>query len=553
MPMLPPGVSESDWTEALNEFAGVIGRDWVFADDDAVELYKDPYSVFRDEPEQRLVSAAVAPYTVEEVQGLMRIANRYRIPMYPISTGKNLGHGGAEPNLSGSVILDLKRMNRIVNVDDRNHSILVEPGVTFYDFYDYVTRHNLDISVDIPDPAWGSFIGNALEHGLGHTNFYGRDRFQTCNGMEVVLADGTLVRTGAGAVPKSTTWQDHRYGYGPHLDGIFSQANYGVVTKMGFWARPAQTGYRAARIRLPRRDDLHAMIDADCYLSNAGIINGMWDYASDIPGTSMFGPPATDPNLAGMLGGGYVKPDVAGLEKYAADNGHGYWQIHVRMHGPEKITAAQWEFAKDYISQKIPGATFEEYGPVLNFPLSDEDFGKLNTPPHPQRVYLGIPSLARFSGFMRSEMNQNPTDGHLFYSPIIQKSAEDVFKSQEVFAQAFEDLQIQGPNFHFAFPLFHFPKAPHWVLPLRVTRDREVNRNTRRAYIELLRIAGENGWADYRAAPPFQDALANLASFNDHSLLRMSEKIKDALDPNGIISAGRGGIWPQHMREDEQV
>ena len=54
---------------------------------------------------------------LKEVQAVVRTANRYRIPIYPISTGRNLGYGGSAPNLSGSVVLDLKRMNRVIETE----------------------------------------------------------------------------------------------------------------------------------------------------------------------------------------------------------------------------------------------------------------------------------------------------------------------------------------------------------------------------------------------------------------------------------------------------
>jgi hypothetical protein len=59
-------------------------------------------------------------------------------------------------------------------------------------------------------------------------------------GMEVVLANGEIVRTGMGAMPDATTqhqsantWQLFPYGFGPYADGIFTQSNFGIVTKMG--------------------------------------------------------------------------------------------------------------------------------------------------------------------------------------------------------------------------------------------------------------------------------------------------------------------------------
>src|SRR6202167_453325 len=128
--MTPPGVNAKDFSDALKQFEETVGKEWVFTSDEDVALYRDAYSPFWGEPEERVASAAVAPYTVEQVQAVMKAANAYKIPVYPISTGKNLGYGGSAPNLSGSVVLDLKRMNRILEVDERDASALVEPGVS---------------------------------------------------------------------------------------------------------------------------------------------------------------------------------------------------------------------------------------------------------------------------------------------------------------------------------------------------------------------------------------------------------------------------------------
>ena len=115
----PPGVSATDFATAVREFEGAVGKDWVFTSDADVDLYRDAYSPYWGEPEEKIASAAVAPASVEQVQAVVRTANKYRIPLYPISTGKNLGYGGSAPVLSGSVVLDLKRMNRVLEVDEK--------------------------------------------------------------------------------------------------------------------------------------------------------------------------------------------------------------------------------------------------------------------------------------------------------------------------------------------------------------------------------------------------------------------------------------------------
>jgi (+)-pinoresinol hydroxylase len=74
------------------------------------------------------------------------------------------------------------------------------------------------------------------------------------------------------------------------------------------------------------------------------------------------------------------------------------------------------------------------------------------------------------------------------------------------------------------------------------------NKRTRDVFERLIKVAGEHGWGEYRTPPAFQDAVMSTYNFNNHALLRVHETIKDALDPNGILAAGRAGIWPKHLR-----
>jgi 4-cresol dehydrogenase (hydroxylating) len=166
--MLPPGVDAQAFAKALQEFANVVGQQWVFHKDEDVALYNDTFSPFVAEPAlQRVASAAVAPADVEQVQQVVRIANRYRIPLYAVSTGRNLGYGGSSPNLSGSVVVDLKRMKRIIEVNTREGYMIVEPGVSFIELRRYFDEHQIDFVPSAPGPGWGSPIGNALDRGVG--------------------------------------------------------------------------------------------------------------------------------------------------------------------------------------------------------------------------------------------------------------------------------------------------------------------------------------------------------------------------------------------------
>ncbi|MFZ1992209.1 MAG: FAD-dependent oxidoreductase, partial [Alphaproteobacteria bacterium] len=248
--MLPPGISQATFNSAIAEFQKAVGKEWVFTSAEDVALYRDAYSQVWNEPEERLASAAVAPASTEEVQAVVKIANKYKIPVYAISTGRNLGYGGAAPAMSGSVVLDLKRMNKILEVNERHAYALVEPGVSYFDLYRYISDKKLKVWIDCPDPGWGSVIGNALDRGGGVTQSAFRNHFEAHCGMEVVLANGEVMRTGMGALPNSKTWQQFKTGFGPYVDGLFSQGNYGIVTKMGFWLMPEPEAYLAGYVHV---------------------------------------------------------------------------------------------------------------------------------------------------------------------------------------------------------------------------------------------------------------------------------------------------------------
>ena len=536
MPTLPRGLNETDFSAALGKFAAALGADHVVTADEDVALYRDAYSPLWNEPDEIVASAAVVPTTVEQVQTVVRIANEHRIPLYPIATGKNLGYGGSAPNLSGSVVVDLKRMNRVLEVDERRGFALVEPGVSYFDLYRHIEERGLKVWIDCPDPGWGSPVGNALDHGVGYTFGAFRDHFGSHCGMEVVLPNGELLRTGMGALPGATTWQEYRYGFGPYVDGLFGQGNFGIVTKMGFWLMPQPEAYRAALVLVPRRRDLIALVDQVNYLEHAGLI-GQPNYGCPLQRLV-----ATEPELRALLekpGG----PTDDELDRFAAARSSAVWQCELQFYGPQRTIDANWEHARERIAAAISGARFEERE-SYRFPLSPE--GKDGVP---HKVALGIPNMAIFSIGARSELNPNPRDGHLWFAPVIPKSGEAILECQRVLGEVYRELGMGGTAFLQTPATWHF-RTFIMLVGFSISRtDPEVNRRTLANFRRVVEVAAEHGWGEYRSPPVMADKIMSTYSFNDHALRRFCETLKDAADPNGIMAAGRGGIWPRYLRD----
>ena len=529
--MLPPGVSQSDFSAAIAAFEQAIGKAWVFTSDEDVGLYRDAYSPLRGEAGERLASAAVAPASVEEVQAIVRIAGRYKIPLYPISTGMNLTYGGSAPTYSGSVVVELKRMNRILEVNEAGAYALVEPGVSYFDMYRYLRDNKIKLWVDVPDPGWGSLLGNAMDRGGGYTAADFRDHFDAHCGMEVVLANGEIVRTGMGSVPGAHTWQQFKYGMGPWVDGIFSQSNYGIVTKMGFWMMPEPEFALQASVESPRHDDVHAHVDT---LSNLM-------YQQIIPSQSVVASPALSTPMNDELyglrtrAGGWASG--ADWDRYAKSKGRNFWRSNFTFYGPEKVVAAQWEHVKDRWSAAVPGAVFIERA-KYRFPISDAEADKVA-----DKAPLGIPTLGLFG--TRSAPGEAPREAHIDFSPIMPRTGESMLKGLDVFGRVFASHGVAPPG---AIGALYHPRALIMIQPVINGRTADTNAKARALFTALVEAAAANGWAEYRIHPIWQAKAIGVYSANDHSLHRLHETLKDALDPAGILSPGRYDIWPKHLR-----
>jgi 4-cresol dehydrogenase (hydroxylating) len=505
---IPPNVSPEAFNAALGAWRASVGPEWVFTADEDVALYRDAYSPFYGEKEERVASAAVAPANVEQVQAVVRTANEHRIPLYPISTGRNLAYGGSAPVYSGSVVLDLKRMNRVLEVNERNAYALVEPGVSYFDLYEHIQKAKLDVWIDPPDPGWGSVIGNALDGGGGWTAYPFRDHFGAHCGMDVVLANGEIVRTAMGALPNSKSWQHSRWGYGPWVDGLFRQSNFGVVTKMGFYLMPRPEALISATVTAARDADIVPMLDVLNLLENQHVVNGS---------TQIFGGPTRPvPNSP-------------------------TWTIQVPIYGPEQIVRAQMAYAKARFTA-IPGVNFVE-GELFRTPLSPEAQARVRL------VNFGIPNLSTFAMLGRSAANPEPAGGHIGFSPIVPRTGESLLEFKRFYNDNVpkvtdgENLGIVGPVY-----MTCWERTLVCLTMFPIGRDKVRNAKMRRAFEQLVRLAAERGWAEYRAPAVFQDLVADTYSYNNHSLRRLRETIKDAVDPNGILSAGRYGVWPKHLR-----
>lgn len=516
--VLPPGMDQATFNRAAEAFRRIVGNEWVHVGD-RLKGYEDPFPIIDKESSRS--SIAVAPANVEQVQQILRAANEFNFPLWPVSTGRNIVFGGASPAMTGTGVLDLKRMNRIIEVNEASGYALVEPGVSYFDLYNYLQENNIQLWIDPPSPGWGSPIGNTLERGMGYSP-YGDHLMMQC-GMEVVLPDGDIVRTGMGGVPDSNMWQLFKYGFGPYVDGMFTQSSYGVVTKMGVWLMPKPPGYFPYMVTFEKEEDLAQIIEIirplrlSTLIPNAAVLcNNLLDLAITTTREEIY------------TGAGRIPPSVH--RRVNEEHRLGMWNFFGALYGPPDIMNASWAYIRDAFSQ-VPGAKF----------YSAED--RKGDPAFEYRAQAmqGIPHLTEFS-----VLNwYGPGGGHIdltLLSPVTGDHAVRQYEMQTEYAAKVgydylgEFIVGWRDMHHINFMIFNHT-------------DPEDRQRVYDLYERLTIDSGKLGYASYRTHVKFQNLVRDQFGYNDFAMNRLQMSLKNALDPKGILAPGKAGLWPDRYKQ----
>jgi len=203
----------------------IVGDD--FVSNDPAELYM--YSIDPGASEPRPVDFVVMPHTTEEVQKIVHLANKEKIPLIPMGGGLTLS--GLTLPTKGGIVVDMKRMNSILEINKLSRYALIEPGVSTGSLQEYLEDKYPDLQVSVPDaPPSVTVAGNALIHGSGFLSHQHGNHGDMINGLEVVLPNAEICRVGSCAL--SEFWNTR--GPIPDFIGLFTSSfgTLGIVTKM---------------------------------------------------------------------------------------------------------------------------------------------------------------------------------------------------------------------------------------------------------------------------------------------------------------------------------
>jgi 4-cresol dehydrogenase (hydroxylating) len=171
----------------------------------------------------------IKPESAEQIPLILKICTQNASPVYSFSKGFNWGLGSRLPYEDNCILLDLSSLNQILEINERFHYAIVEPGVSQGELAEEITKRGLSLILNVTGSSpHASVLGNTMERGSG----FKEHRIHDLKGLEVVLADGSVVRSGFwNTAPSSLELQHFPMGIGPDWRGLFSQSNLGIVTK----------------------------------------------------------------------------------------------------------------------------------------------------------------------------------------------------------------------------------------------------------------------------------------------------------------------------------
>ncbi|MCY1030335.1 FAD-binding oxidoreductase [Corallococcus sp. BB11-1] len=459
------------------------------------------------------IPAILRPADTAQVQACLRIAQAHGVPVYPVSGGRNWGYGSRVPAGDGSVLLDLGRMDRIVEHDEQLAYLTVEPGVTFRQAHAWLREKNSSTFITtIGGSPDASLVGNALERGDGRGPH--ADIFQHVCALEVVLPTGEVVETGHARFPGALAAPVFRWGLGPVLDGLFSQSSLGVVTRMTFWLARKQ----------PYLREFFCTVNDDAYLWDAvdrlqalaldGTLKGSFFFWNDLKALSV-----TQQYPYASVG----RTPLPDPFRDQFREGFGRWAISGALSAPDAEIGALLE-------RRLATALEGAFRPVTFAP----------PPPDGESHFQGVPSEANLAMAYWRKRTPPPQApdldrdrcGFIWCSVALPFTGAQARRAVEI-ADRVPRLFGLEPNLAL---LAHSPRCLYLVTALAY--DRDVRGEDARAHACYRALARELAQAGYfltraglqaqEASPPVRDASSEVV-----------RRLKAVLDPRGILAPGR--------------
>jgi len=525
---------------AMDAWRLSIGADNVI-DDPATLALTGTATYAVDQP----VPAVIRPSSTIEVAQCMRIATEHGIHVYPISRGMNWGYGSKVPAESNCVVMDLGRMNQILDYDVEMGTVTVQPGVTFHQLQDLLEEHGSKHFMAAPGTSpHASCIGNALDRGWGFGPY--SDRFDFSAGMEVVLPDGEVVETGNARFRGSRSAHLFKWGNGPYVDGIFTQSNFGVVTRMTFFVAETPPIFASYVYKIAGDAKLPALMDALRELKMRHIMRTNFKVQSFyrlFMERQQF--PAGEADFL-------LSPEAVAeaKQKWGIDDWNGFGALYCWS---DAQYAAEREIVEQVLRPHVDALVFLD-ADVMARKDAIKDEVLEETGFHLEQILdrfwvntrlIGVARGKGVSGayFRKSTPVPDELDldrdrvGFLWVDPILPLRGTDVRDAADLAGQIMKHHGFE-PNLGFNCVT---ERAIFMTISLVFDREREGDdARAMRCAKELAQRMTAEGFTLGRVA----NGLMNVLDHAQPASLDLQHRIKEALDPAGILSPGRYEVPP---------
>lgn len=537
---------------ALEEWRSLLGDSGMLPGDAAQRKYGPCTTGV-----SRRIGAALLPGSVEQIVALVGIARRHRVPLYPFSTGHNWGYGTSNPVRDGSVLVDLSRMDQVLHFDAELGLVTVQPGVTQGTLRAYLDRHGYDFLVPVTGggPAC-SILGNALERGYGITPH--ADHFAAVTALQAVLPSGEIYRSALAQMGCEAADRAFKWGIGPYLDGLFAQGNFGIVTEMTIRLAPRPERIEAFYFGFKEDRSLEAAVGAvretlrtlGANIGGINLINPQRVLAMTVPYP-------TERVPAGKSIPPEVISDIAQRNRIMAWTGVG------AIYGASGVVRAAQAVVREKLGPHTDRLMFLNQGSVGRMKKLQSFLpGKMRARTNvlldalgsALQIFHGVPNevalpLAYWRSGVRPEEGV-PLDpardgcGLIWYSPLVPMKADGVRTYVEMVKRV---CIAHGIN-----PLITLTTITDGCfdssVPILFNRgDEEESARAQACYRALFDEGRKAGF------PPYRAGISSMGWVVDPSapFWRLTAHLKEAVDPEGIVSPGRYGVFTDVAVRDE--
>lgn len=509
--------------QLLNKFELILGSENVECKENSTTLLRQATFNFHTK-----VEAVLYPLSSIHLSECLKIANQYKKPVYVVSRGNNIGLGSSLPPKEDSILIDLSKMNGITDFSEEMAYITVEAGVSFEQVFNFLEDKKSSLMMDsIGSTSKASIVGNTAERGHGMGMY--ADRFSNVCGFEVVLPNGEIIQTGYNAYTENNKIAPlAKGGIGASLDGLFTQSNLGIITKLTFWLKPKSDFFQTFYFEVESDQECGSAAEAWKKLRLNGIQASLRIF-SDTRLVAINMQKPTDIEWSEEVRKEWR--ESIGVENkwigfggiYSASELHAEADKKIIINSIGSITKNLVFYDKFSMANAI---TEEEKAKVSFFYETSILRGYVSDKPLDMCYWRKPEKFAQ-----KTNVHQDLC-GVLWYCPIIPQTKKDVQKAIEIVETISSKYKLE-PNVGF---LFVSERAIDITGAICYDRE-EVGEEERaiQCHNEIMEMFIKEGYAPYRLGIQSMDLISKL----NPSTLTFLRILKNSIDPNYILSKNR--------------